>query len=177
MRHDVVFGGKCWIRTNATFRWCALARRCLRPLGQLSVSGGSGRIRTHGAFPPFSFQDCCHRPLGHASKYWCPRQESNPRPPAYKAGALPTELQGHGCQGRHRTCDHGINSAALYQLSYSTKNFGGLKVWWGWLDSNQLSRSNRFTVCRASPSAPHPRETGINNSSLNYWIDCLNWSV
>src|SRR5690606_17987428 len=25
---------------------------------------------------------------------WCPRQDSNPRPPDYKSGALPTELQG-----------------------------------------------------------------------------------
>lgn len=34
----------------------------------------------------------------HTSQYafvWCPRQNSNPRPPHYKCGALPAELQGH----------------------------------------------------------------------------------
>ncbi len=37
----------------------------------------------------------------------------------------------------------------LYQLSYS-RNV------WGWLDSNQLSRSTGFTVQPASPTAAHP---------------------
>src|SRR6478752_693834 len=35
-------------------------------------------------------------PSGYASDFavseWCPRQGSNPRPPDYKSGALPTEL-------------------------------------------------------------------------------------
>ncbi len=30
----------------------------------------------------------------NSKEKWCPRQGSNPRPPDYKSGALPTELQG-----------------------------------------------------------------------------------
>src|SRR5205085_7024563 len=30
---------------------------------------------------------------------WSPRRDSNPRPPAYKAGALPIELLGRACAG------------------------------------------------------------------------------
>ena len=39
---------------------------------------------------PFSLCSC----NAMAWKNWCPRQGSNPRPPDYKSGALPTELQG-----------------------------------------------------------------------------------
>lgn len=34
-------GGRCAIRTRATFRWCGLASRCLRPLGQSSGETGA----------------------------------------------------------------------------------------------------------------------------------------
>lgn len=34
-------------------------------------------------------------------------------------------------------------------------------AWWGWMYLNQLCpKTNRFTVCRASPSAPHPHVRG-----------------
>jgi len=37
---------------------------------------------------------------------------------AYKTEPLPLRIKGHGCLGWDRTSDNGINSAALYQLSY-----------------------------------------------------------
>ncbi len=57
------FGGDGGIRTLDTLlAYAPLAGEYLRPLGQLSVFGGSGEIRTHGAFLLDSFQDCCNKP-------------------------------------------------------------------------------------------------------------------
>ena len=44
-------------------------------------------------------------------------------------------------------------------------------TWWGWMDLNQLCpKTNRFTVCRASPSAPHPHVRGSISFGLSGWI-------
>lgn len=39
----------------------------------------------------------------HKYMSWCRREASNPGPAAYRAAALPTELQRHGGKGRIRT--------------------------------------------------------------------------
>ena len=78
--------------------------------------GGNGGIRTHGPFRVTGFQDRLHKPLGHVATFFCRQagisikvkasllliililildkmwsrmRDSNPRPPAPKAGALP----------------------------------------------------------------------------------------
>lgn len=37
-------------------------------------------------------------------------------------------LTNFSCLGTTRTCDHGINSAVLYQLSYETKESSNLSI-------------------------------------------------
>lgn len=44
-------------------------------------------------------------------------------------------------------------------------------TWWGWMDLNQLCpKTNRFTVCRTSPSVPHPHVRGSISFGLGGWI-------
>ena len=47
--------------------------------------------------------------------------ESNLLPPAYKAGAHPHELRGHGALGRSRTCCLSLRRAALCPVSYGRR--------------------------------------------------------
>ncbi len=48
--------------------------------------------------------------------YW--RPGSNRRPAAYKAAALPAELRQHGAEARNRTGDLLFTKQPLFQLSY-----------------------------------------------------------
>ena len=44
-------------------------------------------------------------------------------------------------------------------------------AWWGWMDLNPLCpKTNRFTVCRTSPSVPHPHVRGSISFGLGGWI-------
>ena len=66
--------------------WCAYSTRPSNgPMSTCSIT-----VETRGVMTS-RFRVRVIRPN---SKFWCPLQESNPRPPAYKAGALPTELKG-----------------------------------------------------------------------------------
>ena len=63
-------------------------------------------------------------PLGYGTMYkWSGRRGSDPRPPPWQGGALPTELLPHvyGALGRNRTTDTQIFSLLLYRLSYQGK--------------------------------------------------------
>ena len=63
-------------------------------------------------------------PLGYGTMYkWSGRRGSDPRPPPWQGGALPTELLPHMlcALGRNRTTDTQIFSLLLYRLSYQGK--------------------------------------------------------
>src|SRR3990172_6185787 len=66
----------------------------------------------------------------YSNSYWSGRRVSNPRPPAWKAGALPTELHPlelNGGEGRVRTSvgarPADLQSAAINRSATSPKNF------------------------------------------------------
>jgi hypothetical protein len=71
-------------------------------------------------------------PISIATRAGASCKDSNPRPPIYRNGALPTELtKRSGWQGRDRTCDATVNSRLLYQLSYmpnACSQFRGSRV-------------------------------------------------
>jgi hypothetical protein len=68
----------------------------LRGCRRHSVSTTWRRARGRGCNPPPT-------PVRCAS--WCPRADSNGRPPASDAGALSAALRGHGERDRCRTCN------------------------------------------------------------------------
>jgi hypothetical protein len=108
------------------------------------INGGGGRIRTCEGRSPGDLQSpafgrlatpptevvlprvCGFRRYGQtllrvgAPPFkWSGRRDSNPRPAAWKAAALPTELRPlPGSGGGTRTRDQGINSPPLCRLSY-----------------------------------------------------------
>ncbi len=58
----------------------------------MAGEGGERGIRTPGTLPYNGFQDHRIRPLCHLSKILSGKRDSNPRPSAWKADALSTEL-------------------------------------------------------------------------------------
>ena len=67
--------------------------------GCLSTRAARPTSRRHSGSPR---DRDLHRAMPEPLKSWCRLQESNPRPPDYKSGALPTELS------RRRGCPSGI---------------------------------------------------------------------
>jgi hypothetical protein len=59
------------------------------PQGDCQALSGPRRSRA-------AAMSCAPRPGSGRSSKWCRRRDLNPRPPAYEADALPTELRRHG---------------------------------------------------------------------------------
>ncbi len=67
---------------------------------QITITGSLTDLKRHIAKVETDVTENQAMPAVHRyGRRWCPRQGSNPRPPDYKSGALPTELQGHSPDG------------------------------------------------------------------------------
>ncbi len=101
-----------------------------RPLSWVKRPSTTSRRRPHrrgaNGRDPRSMGDsrgaCCRSHLASPKRRtalngeeWCRRQESNPRPTAYKAVALPAELRRHKCCNDAATSSHGNTNLLIYR--------------------------------------------------------------
>jgi hypothetical protein len=87
-----------------------------------------------------------HDPASHTSNGWWSQTGSNRRPPACKAGALPTELWPHQataavdqrsrCRGRVKSSSHRGDPSTDPVID--SRSFSGARSleWWAWKDLN-----------------------------------------
>ena len=107
-----------------------------------------------------------------------PCMESNLRPAAYKAAALPTELTEHGAGSANRTPRFALTRGLLSRLSETSKidKRTGIRPRTAQRGSRICpSNSGRFTLSNSSAERPHARKiTAVacatrSNSILSSW--------